>query len=113
MIRRPPRSTPTDTLFPYTTLFRSPDRLPVDDQRTLSQLDRVAGQADHALDIVDPRYRMFEHDDVAAFGKRAEQPPLHLGREVEADRSVGQAIGIFADEELIDVAQGRERKSVG
>src|SRR3546814_18655878 len=23
MIRRPPRSTPTDTLFPYTSLFRS------------------------------------------------------------------------------------------
>src|SRR3546814_8585852 len=30
MIRRPPRSTRTDTLFPYTTLFRSPavDRQP-------------------------------------------------------------------------------------
>src|SRR3546814_14751515 len=36
MIRRPPRSTRTDTLFPYTTLFRSPHtrlaagRTPVD-----------------------------------------------------------------------------------
>src|SRR3546814_2725991 len=28
MIRRQPRSTRTDTLFPYTTLFRSPARLP-------------------------------------------------------------------------------------
>src|SRR3546814_17443885 len=28
MIRRPPRSTRTDTLFPYTTLFRSLDLLP-------------------------------------------------------------------------------------
>src|SRR3546814_1788848 len=27
MIRLPPRSTRTDTLFPYTTLFRSPDVL--------------------------------------------------------------------------------------
>src|SRR3546814_6430201 len=27
MIRRPPRSTRTDTLFPYTTLFRSERRL--------------------------------------------------------------------------------------
>src|SRR3546814_3140128 len=27
MIRRPPRSTRTDTLFPYTTLFRSGDLL--------------------------------------------------------------------------------------
>src|SRR3546814_3990375 len=26
MIRRPPRSTSTDTLFPYTTLFRSIDQ---------------------------------------------------------------------------------------
>src|SRR3546814_19765681 len=30
MIRRPPRSTRTDTLFPYTTLFRSSD---LDDHR--------------------------------------------------------------------------------
>src|SRR3546814_15092246 len=29
MIRRPPRSTRTDTLFPYTTLFRSSDRIDV------------------------------------------------------------------------------------
>src|SRR3546814_7084893 len=27
MIRRPPRSTRTDTLFPYTTLFRSTGRI--------------------------------------------------------------------------------------
>src|SRR3546814_6984727 len=31
MIRRPPRSTRTDTLFPYTTLFRSEKLLVVDD----------------------------------------------------------------------------------
>src|SRR3546814_2437217 len=31
MIRRPPRSTRTDPLFPYTTLFRSPDQA---DRRT-------------------------------------------------------------------------------
>src|SRR3546814_4966193 len=30
MIRRPPRSTRTDTLFPYTTLFRSVERGPGD-----------------------------------------------------------------------------------
>src|SRR3546814_13272667 len=29
MIRRPPRSTRTDTLFPYTTLFRSARRRPL------------------------------------------------------------------------------------
>src|SRR3546814_16939490 len=31
MIRRPPRSTRTDTLFPYTTLFRSPGPRPAQD----------------------------------------------------------------------------------
>src|SRR3546814_10121184 len=31
MIRRPPRSTRTDTLFPYTTLFRSPERFALRD----------------------------------------------------------------------------------
>src|SRR3546814_1391152 len=31
MIRRPPRSTRTDTLFPYTTLFRSTVYLPADE----------------------------------------------------------------------------------
>src|SRR3546814_2391870 len=30
MIRRPPRSTRTDTLFPYTTLFRSLQDIPMD-----------------------------------------------------------------------------------
>src|SRR3546814_13869629 len=37
MIRRPPRSTRTDTLFPYTTLFRSLDKYP--DQRAKLEAD--------------------------------------------------------------------------
>src|SRR3546814_7932970 len=32
MIRRPPRSTRTDTLFPYTTLFRSDTVLSLEEQ---------------------------------------------------------------------------------
>src|SRR3546814_21122559 len=40
MIRRPPRSTRTDTLFPYTTLFRSP----------APHRATAAGAADEALD---------------------------------------------------------------
>src|SRR3546814_1175814 len=38
MIRRPPRSTRTDTLFPYTTLFRSAARRPRP-ARNLNTLD--------------------------------------------------------------------------
>src|SRR3546814_19326495 len=47
MIRRPPRSTRTDTLFPYTTLFRSFEER----QRLLAiepQLDRI--EAQHPVD---------------------------------------------------------------
>src|SRR3546814_9928247 len=45
MIRRPPRSTRTDTLFPYTTLFRSKDR--VLDREHRRGIDRLA--LEHAL----------------------------------------------------------------
>src|SRR3546814_4115448 len=37
MIRRPPRSTRTDTLFPYTTLFRSRGRRGAGDGRRLPE----------------------------------------------------------------------------
>src|SRR3546814_7417336 len=51
MIRRPPRSTRTDTLFPYTTLFRS---LP-DNPETLY---RLRGRA-----LLDLRAGIAGHDD--------------------------------------------------
>src|SRR3546814_15632164 len=46
MIRRPPRSTRTDTLFPYTTLFRSPRSLASHegrDRRRVGGHERVGG----------------------------------------------------------------------
>src|SRR3546814_17507569 len=43
MIRRPPRSTRTDTLFPYTTLFRSFDHIAGIGERDAYQVDLVAG----------------------------------------------------------------------
>src|SRR3546814_4651753 len=52
MIRRPPRSTRTDTLFPYTTLFRSVITLPRRDQPAApsgdAKIDRITS--------VDPRF---------------------------------------------------------
>src|SRR3546814_20759170 len=58
MIRRPPRSTRTDTLFPYTTLFRSPGLwpIPVASPKARSSLPfrrgrramRIAIASDHA-----------------------------------------------------------------
>src|SRR3546814_3668422 len=43
MIRRPPRSTRTDTLFPYTTLFRSGARRVVAVIHTHSHIDHFGG----------------------------------------------------------------------
>src|SRR3546814_13909535 len=47
MIRRPPRSTRTDTLFPYTTLFRS--------RRTAERLHRRGETDRRRADRRDPR----------------------------------------------------------
>src|SRR3546814_20185608 len=93
MIRRPPRSTRTDTLFPYTTLYRSHRRLraqrgarrqdqqPGADARELfpeplrldlrghrrtrepDSLPRPARQVGHALPPVSARARMMEGVD--------------------------------------------------
>src|SRR3546814_11925615 len=64
MIRRPPRSTRTDTLFPYTTLFRS--------------VHAISGKADHfdvlrslgATDCIDRHQLAFSGKpmDSARFG---------------------------------------------
>src|SRR3546814_5437094 len=45
MIRRPPRSTRTDTLFPYTTLFRSIEKRPL----AVGRAHRRAGQPGQSL----------------------------------------------------------------
>src|SRR3546814_14194759 len=43
MIRRPPRSTRTDTLFPYTTLFRSEASLGIVDAKATGDLFEISG----------------------------------------------------------------------
>src|SRR3546814_10506449 len=51
MIRRPPRSTRTDTLFPYTTLFRSCRR----DEQPWHDLHRGGGEGQYPRRPVPPR----------------------------------------------------------
>src|SRR3546814_9153287 len=75
MIRRPPRSTRTDTLFPYTTLFRS-----------------VLGELDHgsrrAIALVGGR----EHERVNVAGEQ--RPDTHRARLLGGeDRGVGKPDG--------------------
>src|SRR3546814_4711682 len=79
MIRRPPRSTRTDTLFPYTTLFRSPlvdqgdgaDRPVVE----LARPPRLAQQAAvHRIDDLHvPGQQPFEQGHGPAFQRFGQQ----------------------------------------
>src|SRR3546814_18450757 len=48
MIRRPPRSTRTDTLLPYTTLFRSPGRVRAPDPNLFRRLESGRRQSEAA-----------------------------------------------------------------
>src|SRR3546814_19477291 len=67
MIRRPPRSTRTDTLFPYTTLFRSPARFP------RSSCDYQAGQCRAC-----PAYGRTQAIDRSTFCRRShDRFPFH------------------------------------
>src|SRR3546814_10588326 len=54
MIRRPPRSTRTDTLFPYTTLFRSiiPRAKLLSISHTPSPLISVSGNIDAVIILI-------------------------------------------------------------
>src|SRR3546814_5120722 len=51
MIRRPPRSTRTDTLFPYTTLFRSEKLRAVDGFRAIGFRLRIAIVDEHQIQV--------------------------------------------------------------
>src|SRR3546814_11407659 len=44
MIRRPPRSTRTDTLFPYTTLFRT--------EKTGIEINRIEAESDALIERI-------------------------------------------------------------
>src|SRR3546814_1465875 len=86
MIRRPPRSTRTDTLFPYTTLFRSVAVIIVSDVAELPRLsgmDVSADDAVHALYMCRARDRLFVVRDEL-------DRVLHLVLGVLRQRPVGQ-----------------------
>src|SRR3546814_10997577 len=81
MRRRPPRSTRTDTLFPYTTLFRSLDidveNDCLDDFTLAMQVKRVfagdspcdVGHVDHAIDVAVETNEQAEFSGVLEIGR--------------------------------------------
>src|SRR3546814_16598895 len=90
MIRRPPRSTRTDTLFPYTTLFRSRIAVEFRDVRPGTKGLGAGAGDDDAADRVAVVARRHRRDDrFRHFGGRG----VELVGAVEGDRRAGTVDG--------------------
>src|SRR3546814_5685821 len=81
MIRRPPRSTRTDTLFPYTTLFRS-ERVNVEDIENVdgrAAYVRVPwnGDAQVVYYLSDPKAAGFRKEGASAAGPMTDRSEEH------------------------------------
>src|SRR3546814_10789801 len=81
MIRRPPRSTRTDTLFPYTTLFRSPEhrlvQAEIDDLSLAGSVARPQ-RHQHADGAVHPRHIVAERGRSRRLYDRSEEHTSEL-----------------------------------
>src|SRR3546814_20003668 len=110
MIRRPPRSTLTDTLFPYTTLFRSPIEndapLTVDTTRpdTLMGVTYVAVAAEHPL----AQKAAAGNPELAAFLKDANRSGV-AEAEMETLEKRGMPLGISALPPITGEKRSEER----
>src|SRR3546814_4196368 len=87
MIRRPPRSTRTDTLFPYTTLFRSAEALTEKDKQDMQcalslEVDYIAiSFPRNAEDMLNARklIQQYTHETTENFtGLRSEEHTSEL-----------------------------------
>src|SRR3546814_17167719 len=95
MIRLPPRSTRTDTLFPYTTLFRS------------DAVDILFGNVRNLEinDVADPRHVDTARGDIG----RDEQP--HLSRTERLERGGALRLALVRSEEHTSELQSLMRIS--
>src|SRR3546814_20732553 len=101
MIRRPPRSTRTDTLFPYTTLFRAIGVV-LDPQALASAAELAKGLAQLGggvgVGAVDPDADVLHHRGLprlAQVGRAGQQHEPPVAAEVEAleERSAERRVG--------------------
>src|SRR3546814_8930021 len=78
MIRRPPRSTRTDTLLPYTTLFRSRVQ---DDCRLVAEENRLVEQVERSVElgVVDLRQERLQVSVAHIGDVKADDPHHHEG----------------------------------
>src|SRR3546814_11521547 len=96
MIRRPPRSTRTDTLFPYTTLFRSVRRYDDDDLRRLKFI-RAAQASGFTLDEISELLALEESDDRVRVRALAHQRIAALDEKIAQMAEARAALARMAD----------------
>src|SRR3546814_10862339 len=97
MIRPPPRSTRTDTLFPYTTLFRAQATGPVEGTLTIAQqndLEAIFSELRTALDQIT--------DVQAANGRNGQQVAAYQER---ADVRMTQLESVVSKQEDVDLTE--------
>src|SRR3546814_4519895 len=111
MIRRPPKSTRTDTLFPYTTLFRSVGQRPRDRGLRLFEIEIADADLGLALEF---EGRLVGRDVDRAGGRvLAVKRPLRSAQHFDL-RDVEEVEGRGRDARVIDVVDidsDAERKS--
>src|SRR3546814_15290966 len=123
MIRRTPRSTRTDTLFPYTTLFRSAPAAPTGPGRSRKWTGCGTGSCVHsgrATAAVRERRSLASWMDGATVHKVAPRRRIHSNRAAGAgcEQNVRRgtdpaSTGSGGDAGLGGLAVGVDRKSVG
>src|SRR3546814_13273892 len=118
MIRRPPRSTRTDTLFPYTTLFRSPSAVTaiIVEKATLSGSGAIgAGPAQGGLYPYQRNLWTFG----LTSGQHVENDRLRVGFAHSANARNGLAFAVTARLETLlssgqdPVVQGNRSRRIG
>src|SRR3546814_7867285 len=94
MIRRPPRSTRTDTLFPYTTLFRSIVERPERPEPVLREIvaERHSVRRPRSAERLDDRVR----EIAAAEARPAVVAPRHRRQQrLAAERPIAVLIAVI------------------
>src|SRR3546814_14885526 len=119
MIRRPPRSTRTDTLFPYTTLFRSQIREQEEKEREeQARRDREASELAEreAAERQAEADRLAAEQEAAAEAERAQREAEEARLAALQDRKSHYASRILVghiDDDVLDAGMRSEERSVG
>src|SRR3546814_18118796 len=111
MILRPPRSTRTDTLFPYTTLFRSAQSVGKGEAQRVGQAAVTIALQHHALAARHHRHFGEREDDaLAVLADRRDAVVLAADRPDDGERGLGLQVDDIASFARLgaDVAHTRD-----